>query len=99
MATKSNSPDRSFPLGLVIGRKYSIEGGAIPFGVKARHAVLGIMWVIEDHLRPSGHIMPDHVGDRGAMRQILEPRDHLHINHERTFEAGCGHAQISQFWF
>ncbi len=33
------------------------------------------------------------------MRQILEPRDHLHINHERTFEADCGHAQISQFWF
>jgi hypothetical protein len=26
----------------------------------------GIMWVIFDHLRPSGHIMPDHVGDRGA---------------------------------
>jgi hypothetical protein len=26
----------------------------------------GIMWVIFDHLRPSGHIMADHVGDRGA---------------------------------
>jgi hypothetical protein len=26
----------------------------------------GIMRVIFDHLRPSGRIMPDHVGDRGA---------------------------------
>src|SRR5690348_491794 len=24
------------------------------------------MWVIFDHLRPSGHIMPDHGRDRGA---------------------------------
>jgi hypothetical protein len=29
------------------------------------------MWVIFDHLRPSGHIMPDHVGDRGAARLDL----------------------------
>jgi hypothetical protein len=29
-------------------------------------AECGIMWVIFDHLRPSGHIMPDPVGDRGA---------------------------------
>jgi hypothetical protein len=26
-----------------------------------------IMWVIFDHLRPPGHIMPDHAGDRGAV--------------------------------
>jgi len=26
----------------------------------------GIMWVTFGHLRPSGHIMPDHGGDRGA---------------------------------
>ncbi len=48
-------------------------------------AVIGIMWVIEDHLRPSGHIMPDHAGDRGAEFWVLEPHDHLHINHERAF--------------
>jgi hypothetical protein len=44
----------------------------------------GIMWVIFDHLRPSGHIMPDHGGDRGAVLLILAPHDHLHIKHERT---------------
>jgi hypothetical protein len=49
----------------------------------------GIMWVIEDHLRPSGHIMPDHVGDRGAVRQILEPREHLHINQLRMASGGA----------
>jgi hypothetical protein len=38
------------------------------------------MWVIEDHLRPSGHIMPDHAGDRGAELLVLAPHDHLHIN-------------------
>ena len=42
------------------------------------------MWVIFDHLRPSGHIMPDHVGDRGAVRRILKPYDHLRINHVRS---------------
>src|SRR5712692_8526155 len=41
------------------------------------------MWVIEDHLRPSGHIMPDHAGDRGAVPLVLEPHDHLHINQNR----------------
>ena len=34
-------------------------------------SISGIMWVIFDHLRPSGHIMPDHVGDRGAARLDL----------------------------
>jgi hypothetical protein len=29
------------------------------------------MWVIFDHLRPSGHMTPDHVGDRGAVRLDL----------------------------
>jgi hypothetical protein len=48
----------------------------------------GIMWVIEDHRALRAHIMPDHVGDRGAVRQILEPRDRLHINHERTSQDG-----------
>jgi len=28
------------------------------------------MWVIFDHLRPSGHIMPDHADDRGAVLLI-----------------------------
>jgi hypothetical protein len=58
-----------------------------------------IMWVIFDHLRPSGHIMPDRVGDRGAVRQILEPHDHLHINHERAsaFGLASGLTQIIRF--
>jgi len=45
----------------------------------------GIMWVIFDHLRPPGHIMPDHAGDRGAMFLVLAPHDHLHIKHVRAF--------------
>jgi len=44
--------------------------------------LIRIMWVIFDHLRPSGHIMPDHAGDRGAVLPVLAPHDHLHINHE-----------------
>jgi len=43
------------------------------------------MWVIFDHLRPSGHIMPDHAGDRGTELLVLVPRDHLHIKQNRTF--------------
>jgi hypothetical protein len=27
---------------------------------------------------------------------ILEPHDHLHINHDRMFVVGRGHAQIDQ---
>jgi hypothetical protein len=33
---------------------------------KSESTLIGIMQVIFDHLRPSGRIMPDHVGDRGA---------------------------------
>jgi hypothetical protein len=36
----------------------------------------GIMWVTFGHLRPSGHIMPDHAGDRGAVFLVLAPHDH-----------------------
>lgn len=40
---------------------------------------------------PFGHIVPDHVGDRGTVFLILAPRDHLHIAHVRAFiSAGCG---------
>src|SRR6266487_2512596 len=46
------------------------------------------MWVIEDHLRPSGHIMPDHAGDRGAELLFMEPHDHLHVNQSRTSATG-----------
>jgi hypothetical protein len=49
--------------------------------------LFGTMWVIEDHLRPSGHIMPDHAGDRGAEARVLEPRDHLHIKQIRKVRA------------
>src|SRR2546423_5082066 len=41
------------------------------------------MWVTFGHLRPSGHIMPDHAGDRGAELLVLAPHDHLYINHDR----------------
>jgi hypothetical protein len=41
------------------------------------------MWVIFDHLRPSGHIMPDHAGDRGTALLVLAPHDHLHIKQSR----------------
>ena len=58
---------------------------------KLPRPLIGIMWVIEDHRALRAHIMPDHIGDRGAVRQILEPRDHLHINHERPFLFDCGH--------
>ncbi len=47
-------------------------------------AIGGIMWVIFDHLRPSGHIMPDHGGDRGAAWMVLAPHDHLHIKQIRS---------------
>ena len=33
------------------------------------------MWVTFGHLRPSGHIMPDHAGDRGAVLLALAPHD------------------------
>jgi hypothetical protein len=51
-----------------------------PTVLKQLGTLIGIMWVIEDHLRPSGHIMPDHAGDRGAEHLVLAPHDHLHIN-------------------
>jgi hypothetical protein len=50
--------------------------------------LIGIMWVIEDHLRPSGHIMPDHADDRGTVLLILAPHGHLHINQIRAFSRG-----------
>jgi hypothetical protein len=60
-----------------------------------RHALkqrplFGIMWVIFDHLRPSGHIMPDHAGDRGAACMVLAPHDHLYIMQSRTSCRRCG---------
>src|SRR5262245_439561 len=33
-----------------------------------RAGLAAFTWVIKDHLRPSGHIMPDVQGDRGAAR-------------------------------
>jgi hypothetical protein len=46
------------------------------------------MWVTFGHLRPSGHIMPDHAGDRGAAWMVLAPHDHLHIKQIRAFSRG-----------
>ena len=42
------------------------------------------MWVTFGHLRPSGHIMPDHAGDRGTALLVLAPHDHLHIKQKRS---------------
>jgi hypothetical protein len=47
-----------------------------------------------DHLRPSGHIMPDHAGDRGAVFLVLAPHDHLHISQSRMPD-GCAGARRS----
>jgi hypothetical protein len=48
---------------------------------------LGIMWVIFGHLRPSGHIVPDHGGDGGAALLVLAPHDHLYIKHVGSMPA------------
>jgi hypothetical protein len=53
------------------------------------------MWVIEDHLRPSGHIMPDHAGDQGAAHLVLAPHDHLHINHVRAWAFPTAHPWLA----
>ena len=42
------------------------------------------MWVTFGHLRPSGRIMPDHGGDRGAVLLVLAPHDRLHIKQIRS---------------
>jgi hypothetical protein len=36
----------------------------------------GIMWITFGHLRPSSHIMPDHVRGRGAVFLVLAPHEH-----------------------
>jgi hypothetical protein len=43
---------------------------------RCRGTLIGIMLVTFGHLRPSGHIMPDHAGDRGAVPSVLAPHDH-----------------------
>src|SRR5690349_17608954 len=61
----------------------------------------GIMWVIFDHLRPPGHIRPDHAGDRGAVFLVLALHDHLHIKHESASRHGgslCPRQRISLRW-
>lgn len=50
--------------------------GKGPSAIQTR-PLIGIMWVTFGHLRPSGHIMPDHAGDRGAVFLVLAPHDHL----------------------
>jgi hypothetical protein len=52
------------------------------------------MWVTFGHLRPSGHIMPDHAGDRGAVLLVLAPHDHLHIKH-RSLDMTLRYAKIA----
>ncbi len=51
-------------------------GGTAALSLTCR-ALGGIMWVTFGHLRPSGHIMPDHASDRGAVFLVLAPHDHL----------------------
>src|ERR1700735_4547307 len=48
----------------------------LPRRLSTKRPVVGIMWVTFGHLRPSGHIMPDHGGDRGAVLLVLAPHDH-----------------------
>src|SRR5712691_11194453 len=54
------------------------------------------MWVTFGHLRPSGHIMPDHAGDRGAVLLVLAPHDHLHIKQSRTFRTCASVARVGR---
>jgi hypothetical protein len=58
----SSLPDMCPPAASKRGR-----GATNYLGSSIERPDLGIMWVIFDHLRPSGHIMPDHAGDRGAV--------------------------------
>jgi hypothetical protein len=51
--------------------------------------LIGIMWVNFVHLRPSGHIMPDHVGDRGPAH--LDPG----ASRSPTYQAEADHAETS----
>jgi len=46
------------------------------------------MWVIGDHLRPSGHICLIMQVIEAWRASILVPHDHLHINHESALPAG-----------
>jgi hypothetical protein len=57
-------------------------------------SVIGIMWVTFGHLRPPGHIMPDHAGDRGAVHSVLAPHDHLHIKHVSKVQSVVSSAWI-----
>ena len=43
------------------------------------------MWVIFDHRRPLGHIMPDMWVIEALCSKIEEPHDHPHINHVSAF--------------
>jgi hypothetical protein len=71
------------------GQQYRIKPDGICRTVHGyalgQRPLFGIMWVIFDHLRPSGHIMPDHAGDRGTVPLVLAPTITLHINHDREF--------------
>jgi hypothetical protein len=67
------------PGGLRVRRRGAGRGRPLGRGSSCptSRAVCGIMWVTFGHLRPSGHIMPDHAGDRGAVFLVLAPHDHL----------------------
>src|ERR1039458_5884698 len=64
-------------------------------GLALGQPLIGIMWVTFGHLRPSGHIMPDHEGDRGAVLLVSAPHDRLHIKHDRWL-AGCRGGGVGQ---
>ncbi len=74
--------------GLVLQRGEYVSHAAVlrdaRLVVQVRCTERGIMRVTSGHLRPSGHIMPDHAGDRGAVLLVLAPHDHLHIKHDRA---------------
>ena len=69
-----------------------LPGWSDPAGLRITndHAELHIK------VRPSGHIMPDHVGDRGELPPVLAPHDHLHIKQIRMFAARPGGDLVHQ---
>ena len=66
---RATRPNRRSSQPLAIGRTAHEHAGM-------RRPLFGIMWVTFGHLRPSGHIMPDHADDRGAVFLTLAPHDH-----------------------
>jgi hypothetical protein len=59
------------------------------------HRHRGLMWMTFGHLRPSGHIMPDHARDRGAVPVVLAPHGHRRIKHVGEAQQHSRDADVS----